>query len=181
MNAIPKREKITMTNQYRRVVTGTNPDGKSAVLFDSSIPLVDKQSGVGGARQEDRGGAASSVTWTTKGFPVDNNDDSSDAGLVKVNTAVDDGTVLRIVQYAPGVKPRHHRTDSIDYAIVMSGSIELELDTETVKLATGDVLVQRGTIHNWINNGSEPCTMAYILIGGKPVTLKNGVTLQAQG
>ena len=169
-----------MPNQYRRVVTGTTPDGKSMVLFDSSLPLAEPAKGKGTDAEVDRHGTASSVTWTTEGFPSDNNG-SSDGGLRKVPTALDDGTVLRLVQYSPGVTPRHHRTNSVDYAIVLSGSIELELDAETVKLNKGDVLVQRGTIHNWINNGTEPCLMAYILIGAKPVTLQNGVTLPAQG
>ena len=169
-----------MTSEVRRVVTGHTPEGKSTVLFDSSIQLAEKESGGGGARQEDRSGAASSVLWTTKGFPAKNNE-SSDAGLLKVGTALSDGTVLRVVQYAPSVTPRHHRTESIDYAVVLSGSIELELDTQSVKLNMGDVLVQQGTIHNWINNGTEPCVMLYALIGAHPVTLENGVTLHAKG
>ncbi len=169
-----------MASQYRRVVTGHTPEGKSTVLFDSSLPLAEPVKGKGGDAEVDRGGAASSVTWTTQGFPSDNRG-SSDEGLRKVPTAEEDGTILRIVQYAPGVTPRHHRTDSIDYAAVLSGSIELELDTETVKLNTGDILIQRGTIHNWINNGTEPCLMFYALVGAHPVKLQNGATLHAQG
>jgi quercetin dioxygenase-like cupin family protein len=76
-----------------------------------------------------------------------------------VSTAETDGTVFRIVQYSPGVTPRHHRTSSVDYAVVLSGSIELELDNATVRLGPGDVLVQRGTIHNWANSGTEPCVI----------------------
>jgi quercetin dioxygenase-like cupin family protein len=167
-----------MANSYRRVVTGHTPQGKSTVLFDSSFQLVEQDSSAG-ARQEDRHGAASSVAWTTQGFPSDNTG-SFDEASRKVHTAQEDGTVLRLVQYSPGVTPRHHRTNSIDYAIVLSGSIELELDTQTAKLNTGDVLVQRGTIHNWINNGTEPCLLAYILIGAHPVTI-NGVTLSPKG
>jgi quercetin dioxygenase-like cupin family protein len=167
-----------MAYQCRRVVTGHTPEGKSTVLYDSSMAMLEEDSGVG-ARQEDRAGAASRVIWTTQGFPVDN-DDPSDTASRKVATAEIDGTVFRIVQYEPGVAPRHHRTNSIDYAVVMSGSIELELDDETVQLATGDVLVQRGTIHNWRNSGHEPCVMAYILIGANPVTI-NGVALPAEG
>ena len=76
--------------------------------------------------------------------------------------------------------PRHHRTNSIDYGVILSGSIQMELDTETVKLDVGDLLVQRGTLHNWINNGTAPCLIAYILIGANPVLI-NGVTLPATG
>ena len=169
-----------MATAYHRVVTGHTPQGKSTVLFDSSMPLVEQAKGAGGDAEVDRHGAASSVAWTTQGFPAQSND-SSEAGLRNVTTALSDGTVLRIVQYAPGVTPRHHRTDPIDYAAVLSGSIELELDTETVKLNPGDILVQRGTVHNWINNGTEPCIMFHALIGADAVSLKSGMTLPPQG
>ena len=68
-------------------------------------------------------------------------------------------------------RPRNHRTNSIDYAVVISGAIEMELDDKVVvKLKAGDVLVQRGTIHNWVNRGSEACVIAFVLISSKPVT-----------
>jgi quercetin dioxygenase-like cupin family protein len=167
-----------MAYESRRVVTGNTPEGKSTVLYDSQLPLLGKNAGAG-VRQEDRTGTAEAVIWTTEGFPV-HNDDSTDTATRKVSTAEPDGTVFRIVQYAPGVAPRHHRTNPIDYAVVLSGSIELELDNTTVLLGPGDVLVQRGTIHNWANNGTEPCVIAFILIGANPVTI-NGVPLPAQG
>ena len=88
--------------------------------------------------------------------------------------------MFRIVQYDPGVAPRNHRTETIDYAIVMSGSIQMDLDGTIVDLQQGDVIVQRGTIHNWINNGTTPCIIAFILIAAKPVDL-NHKTLHAHG
>jgi mannose-6-phosphate isomerase-like protein (cupin superfamily) len=168
-----------MAYECRRIVTGHTPEGKSTVLYDSLVALLEEDSAGSGSRQEDRAGAASSVIWTTQGYPVDN-DDPSDTALRKVHTSESDGTVFRIVQYAPGVAPRHHRTNSIDYAVVMSGSMEMELDTGTVKLTTGDVLIQRGTIHNWVNSGSEPCVVAFVLIGARPATI-DGAPLPAQG
>jgi len=91
------------------------------------------------------------------------------------------GSVFRVVEYAPGRPPRNHRTDSIDYAIVMRGEIDMELDDGvSVHLRAGDVLVQRGTIHNWQNNGSEPCLIAFILIDAKPVEA-GGEVLNATG
>ena len=75
------------------------------------------------------------------------------------------------MRYEPGVSPRNHRTDSIDYAVVISGAIDMELDDGVVvKLKAGDVLVQRGTIHNWVNRGTEACVIAFVLISAKPVT-----------
>lgn len=90
------------------------------------------------------------------------------------------GTVFRVVQYEPGVTPRNHRTDSIDYAVVMSGEIDLELDGITVHLKQCDVLVQRGTVHNWINRGPEPCVIAFALIAAEPVR-RGGNVLHAMG
>jgi mannose-6-phosphate isomerase-like protein (cupin superfamily) len=62
----------------------------------------------------------------------------------------------------------------------MSGEVDMQLDDTTVHLKAGDVLVQRGTIHNWVNRGSEPCVIAFVLIAAKPVTV-GGKVLQAQG
>jgi mannose-6-phosphate isomerase-like protein (cupin superfamily) len=78
------------------------------------------------------------------------------------------------------VAPRNHRTDSIDYAVIMSGEIDMELDVGKVHLKAGDVLVQRGTIHNWVNTGSEPCVIAFTLVAAKSVTAA-GKMLPAQG
>jgi len=78
-----------------------------------------------------------------------------------------DGTVFRLVEYQPGVAPRNHRTQTVDYAIVLSGEIEMELDGTVVTLKQGDALVQRNTIHNWINRGRAPCVIAFVLVPEK--------------
>ena len=119
--------------------------GHAIVAFDETTTNV-----VSG-----RPGAQMSVIWTTQGFPV-NNDGNDDASRRQTGTTLDNGTVFRVVSFGPGVTPRNHRTDSIDYAVVMSGEIDMELDDGvTVRLKAGDVLVQRGTIHNWVNKGTD--------------------------
>src|SRR5499425_2208512 len=158
-----------MAQQFRRVVTGHDAAGRAVVKIDE-VP----KNLVSG-----RPGATSCVVWTTEGFPVDN-DGEEDQGLRKCGTTIDNGTVFRILELAPGVSPRNHRTDSIDYAVVMSGEIDMELDGSIVHLKAGDVLVQRGTIHNWVNRGSEPCVIAFVLIAAKSVTA-GGKVLPAQG
>ena len=158
-----------MALQVRRVVTGHDATGRAIVKIDEIAKNLISS----------RPGATSSVVWTTEGFPV-NNDGEEDEGLRKTGTTLDNGTVFRILQLAPGVSPRNHRTDSIDYAVVMSGEVDMELDDTTVHLKAGDVLVQRGTIHNWINRGTEPCVIAFVLIAAKPVTA-GGRVLNAQG
>ena len=146
-----------MSLDIRRVVTG-HDQGRAKVLIDETVKNVVSQ----------RPGALYSVIWSSEGFPV-NNDDEFDPSSKKIGTTIANGTVFRIVAFAPGVVPRNHRTDSIDYAVVMSGEIDMELDGEAVHLKAGDVLVQRGTIHNWVNRGKEPCIIAFSLIGAEPV------------
>jgi quercetin dioxygenase-like cupin family protein len=159
-----------MSLKIRRVVTGHNETGRAKVEIDEMATNV----------ISNRPGASSCVVWSTKGFPVDN-DGFADPTKASFKTTVDNGTVFRIVRYEPGVTPRNHRTDSIDYAVVISGAIEMELDDGViVKLKAGDVLVQRGTIHNWVNRGTEPCVVAFVLISAKPVTA-NGKPLNAEG
>lgn len=159
-----------MSLQIRRVVTGHDAKGHAKVEIDEIAKNV----------VSSRPGASSCVVWSTKGFPVDN-DGFKDPTTGEFKTTVEGGTVFRIVHYAPGVTPRNHRTDSIDYAVVISGEIEMELDDGVVaKLKAGDVLVQRGTIHNWVNKGTEPCVVAFVLISAKPVTA-SGKPLTAVG
>jgi quercetin dioxygenase-like cupin family protein len=158
-----------MALRVRRVVTGHDDNGKAVVQIDE----------IAGNVKSGRPGQEAAVVWTTEGFPADNSSDS-DASIRPVATSESNGTVFRIVQFNPGVAPRNHRTDSIDYAAVMSGEIDMQLDDATVHLKAGDVLIQRGTIHNWINRGSEPCIIAFALIGAKPVT-RGGKTLEATG
>jgi quercetin dioxygenase-like cupin family protein len=158
-----------MALQIRRVVTGHDASGRACVKIDEIVKNL----------VSSRPGATARVVWTTEGFPVDNTAEE-DAGLRKTGTTLDNGTVFRILELAPGVSPRNHRTDSIDYAVVMAGEVDMELDDTTVHLRAGDVLVQRGTIHNWVNRGTEPCVIAFVLIAAKPVTIGDKV-LHAQG
>jgi quercetin dioxygenase-like cupin family protein len=159
-----------MTLKVRRVVTGHKADGKATVLIDEIAKNVISS----------RPGANSAVVWTTEGFPA-SNDGDADASARKTGTTLENGTVFRVISFGPGVTPRNHRTDSIDYAVVIAGEIDMALDDETVHLKAGDVLIQRGTIHNWINNGTEPCIIAFVLIAAKSVTTSSGKVLPAQG
>ena len=158
-----------MAVQVRRVVTGHDAKGRAVVKIDEVSKNIISS----------RPGQTACVVWTTESFPVNNTGDA-DEGLRKVGTALKNGTVVRVVEFAPGVAPRNHRTDSIDYAIVVSGEIDMEFDDSVVHLKAGDVLVQRGTIHNWVNRGTQPCVMAFILIDAKPVEV-DGKVLNAVG
>ena len=159
-----------MSLTVRRVVTGHDKNGRAIVAIDETAKNV----------TQGRPGAHAAVIWTSEGFPVDNGGDGDSSGR-KVGTTLDNGTVFRVVSFGPGVQRRNHRTDSIDYATVISGEIDMELDDgKSVHLKAGDVLVQRGTIHNWVNKGAVPCVIAFTLVSAKPVTA-GGKPLTARG
>jgi quercetin dioxygenase-like cupin family protein len=158
-----------MSLQVRRVVTGHDADGRAVVKIDELVRTVTSR----------RPGHAATVVWTTEGSPA-NNDGDKDGGLRDDVIPLPNGTVFRVIKYDPGVAPRMHRTDSIDYIVVMSGEIDMRLEDETVHLKAGDVVVQRGTIHDWVNNGTEPCVIAFVLIDAKPVSTA-GKTLESRG
>jgi mannose-6-phosphate isomerase-like protein (cupin superfamily) len=167
----------------RRIVTGHDAKGKAVALFDSPLQ----------AKQRSAGGNGMTMLWTTSEFPVDASASTDRAqGHVGVPPAAN-GTVFRIVDFAPtqahegpvdhhqilismGIDPatqgyaRHantHRTKTIDYAIVLDGEIDMLLDDSEVHVKAGDVLVQQGTNHAWVNNGTKPCRVVFILIDGK--------------
>jgi quercetin dioxygenase-like cupin family protein len=159
-----------MSVRVRRLVTGHDGGGRAVVKIDELAKNV----------VSNRPGASSCVIWTTDTNPVDNSGDA-DTSTRKVGTTLAGGTVFRVVEFAPGAAPRVHRTDSIDYACVLSGEIDMELEKgEEVHLKAGDVLVQRGTVHCWINRGVTPCTIAFVLVDAKPVT-SGGKVLNAFG
>jgi quercetin dioxygenase-like cupin family protein len=163
-------EEEAMALRVRRVVTGHDAAGKAIVQIDEISKNL----------RSARPGAEACVIWTSEGFPIDNTG-SADEGLRETGTTHDNGTVFRILELQPGNTPRIHRTDSLDYAIIMKGEIDMELETgDITHLKAGDVIVQRGTVHNWVNRGPEPCVIAFVLIAAKPVEA-GGKVLKAFG
>jgi len=159
-----------MALRVRRVVTGHDSNGRAIAQIDEISKNL----------RSARPGAEACVVWTSQGFPVDNTGDA-DEGLRETGTTLEGGTVFRILELQPGNTPRIHRTDSLDYAVIMSGEIDMELESGDITyLRAGDVIVQRGTVHNWINRGPAPCVIAFILITAKPVEA-GGKVLQAFG
>lgn len=165
--------------EIRRVVTKLDPSGKAVVMIDEKTKLVTPRppNGVANIWVADK--AQPDFTAT------------EDRAKAKVGVAPKAGSIFRVVDFAPesagghptdvnammkivgadapkkGLPPRHpgmHRTRSLDYAIVMSGEIDMLLDEAEVHLKAGDVVVQQATNHSWVNRGSEPCRIAFILI-----------------
>jgi quercetin dioxygenase-like cupin family protein len=139
----------------RRIVTGHNGQGLAEVRSDESFASELIASG----------DAEFALLWTTATVPADNNDEtdgrSREAGLT-----INQGSVCRIVDFLPGGTSPMHRTNSIDYGIVMSGEIELELDDGSKTLAgPHSVIVQRGTNHKWRNpSATDYARVVFVLI-----------------
>jgi uncharacterized cupin superfamily protein len=156
-----------MTMEVRRVVTGHDANGKAIVSTDERLTAVTRPG---------RTGIAGCEIWSTDRMPVDNSDAAAIAqrqGFVRRYNYVGSGqgTVVRITEFAPGSPKFMHRTETVDYAILLSGECDLELDDGvTVHLMQGDVVVQRGTMHAGVNNGTQPCVFAFILIDAEPVS-----------
>jgi quercetin dioxygenase-like cupin family protein len=141
----------------RRVVTAFDEQGKSYAKWDHEVKAL-----------SGRPGFSFFPMWATKNLPAEMTEE--DPNMWELGTSLAGGSVFRIGRYEPGTTARWHRTDSVDYAICLSGEMWMQLDKGEVHLKPGDVVIQRGTIHNWVNRGAEPCLMIFVLIataGGK--------------
>ena len=148
-----------MTPSFRRIVTDHNEQGLSVIrAIDTLTP-----------RLIDSGDAAFQLVWATPTVPADLNDGSD--GMLPAGKTLQGGSVIRIVDMLPGRASPLHRSWSIDYGIILSGDLELELDDGSVTaLSAGDIVVQRATNHLWRNPSPDRvCRIAFILIEAKPV------------
>ena len=99
--------------------------------------------------------------WCTDSMPADigTGEDAEDMGARILGTAPpENGTRFIVMEFAPGIESEMHRTETIDYIAVLDGEIDMDMDDSTVKLRAGDVMVQRGTNHAWVNRA--PCRPA---------------------
>lgn len=150
----------------QRVVTGHDAQGRAVFKSEDVTPT----------KMIPSGDAAFLTVWTTATVPADNNDETDgrerDAGLT-----LNQGSVIRIVDMLPGKESPMHRTNSIDYGIVIEGEIELELDDGAKRtVRQGGIIVQRGTMHLWRNTSDKVCRIAFVLIEA-PAYMHNGVPL----
>ena len=145
--------------KLRRIVTGHDAQGRAIVWKDGAPPRE-----FSGAEK-----IVATLVWATDATPFDYRRDE-DMGERQLGIAPPPGgTRFSVVEIQPGNAPYLHRTDSIDYVICLQGEVEMQLDDRAaVKLVAGDVLVQRGTNHAWVNRGSVPCRLAVVLVDGKP-------------
>jgi quercetin dioxygenase-like cupin family protein len=148
-----------MSEKIRRVVTGHAENGAAVFTGDELFDTVNIPSG----------DAAFRTIWTTLNVPADLNDET-DGAKRDAGTTLKGGSVIRIVDMLPNCSSPMHRSSSIDYGIIISGKIELELDKGVVKtMGKGDIIVQRGTIHKWRNPSKKKiCRIVFVLTEAKP-------------
>ncbi len=171
----------------RRVVTGVNSEGKSVLVSDGAPPRS--------ATLESLGGVSLTDLWHLPGAaqsPADGGDLDHYANLV----APPGGLHWRLTVFPPDAerpanvepddfvaelnekmpdwqdhfdmsRPGMHKTETIDFGVVLSGEVWLELDEGEVHLTAGDCVVQRGTMHAWRNRSDKPCLMSFVLIDAR--------------
>jgi quercetin dioxygenase-like cupin family protein len=162
----PTPEGITITPpspEIRRIVTTHDPGGTALVMNDGPPP---------GFRGSGRGNV-SSLIWSTDETPAEIWT-AEDFGARTLGTQPPPlGSRFCIIDYPPGTPGRMHRTETADFIVCMAGGIDMEMDDGLiVHLYPGDVMVQQGTNHSWINNGTETCRLAIALLDAKPLDSK---------
>jgi len=164
----------------RRLVTG-HREGRAVVLFDSAAP---------NQKLRQASGLVSTLLWVTDEAPADISGKADRAAREIGVPPPPNGSIFRVVDFPPegGTRSREavlkemgvadhggarhaamHRTRSVDYAIVIEGAIDMLLDDSEVHLEAGDVLVQQGTNHAWVNRGDRPCRIAFVLIDAQEI------------
>ena len=171
-------------SDVRRVVTGLDSNDKAIALFDSVLPLAPGKSG-----------NPATNLWITDSSPPGFSSKEDNATKPIGLTPPDNGTVIRVVEFPPlssdaeakmgpnlmmkvvgdhaptrGLPVKHplmHRTRTVDYAIIMSGEMDMMLDDAVVHVKAGDVVIQQATNHAWINRGPEPCRVIFVLMDSK--------------
>jgi quercetin dioxygenase-like cupin family protein len=172
-----------MAKKIRRVVTGHDQHGRATVIRDDEATCI--------LHRPNRPGVTLTNLWQADKSPaaMEVQHDPVDGPLIL--HPPQNGSVFRIVQFDPedpevlknldgksafaemgaaaniiedARHPFMHRTDSLDYAVVLSGEIYMMMDDEDYLLKAGDTVVQQGTNHAWSNRGAEPCLIAFILL-----------------
>lgn len=146
----------------RRVITGHDSKNIAKVIIDG--PATNTKT--------PRDGVSSTLMWSSDEMPADIavGEGVEDMGARILGTAPpQNGSRFIVMEFAPGIASEMHRTETIDYIAVLSGEIDMDMDQSTVKLKAGDIMVQRGTNHAWVNRSKAPARLAIVLLDAKPL------------
>jgi hypothetical protein len=156
----------------RRIVTGHDKNGRAIVADDELVSSKPRH--VENALGDKT--IYSADLWGTAERPVRNDEgvlaEQRVGGRNLPETAKGERTIFRIVTLPPGSASPMHRTETVDYAVLLEGECDLVLDGgEVVSCRAGDVVVQRGSMHSWVNRSSAQCRWAWVLIDAEPVMM----------
>ena len=160
--------KLSANPPIRRVVTGHDNNRVAKVLMDAPATNA-KGPGTG---------LVSTLIWSTDRTPaqVPIGEEIEDMGARMLGSAPPpSGSRFTVIEFPPGVVSAMHRTETIDYVIVIEGEIDMDMDDSTVKLHQGDVMVQRGTNHAWVNRSDKKARVAFVLIDAEPLGIGHPV------
>ncbi|KII93745.1 hypothetical protein PLICRDRAFT_171460 [Plicaturopsis crispa FD-325 SS-3] len=152
----------------RRIVAAHDANGIAVIQSDGAVP-AETMAGNSGIR--------SAAIWVTQdGLPTNDNNNSVDGATRKVEgwgIVEQNGTNLRYTDLAPGASTPMHRTSSMDYNILVHGSITLITDdgAETTLSTPGDTVIQKGNMHAWRNPGTEWARWVAVILPAIPVTV----------
>ncbi len=148
--------------KIRRVITGHDSKNVAKVIIDG--PATNTKT--------PRDGVSSTLMWSTDTMPADIaiGEGAEDMGARILGTAPpENGSRFIVMEFGPGIASEMHRTETIDYIAVLSGEIDMDMDDSTVTLKAGDIMVQRGTNHAWVNRSKEPARLVIVLLDAKPL------------
>jgi quercetin dioxygenase-like cupin family protein len=152
-----------MANEpIRRVITGHDGNNVAKVILEGPATNTKRP----------RDGVSSTLMWCSDRMPTDIavGANVEDMGARILGTAPPaNGSRFIVMEFAPGIASEMHRTETIDYIVMLSGEIEMDMDDSTVKLRAGDIMVQRGTNHAWANRGTAPARLAIVLLDARPL------------
>jgi len=151
----------------RHIVTAHDKDGNPNIIVDGPAPLKSFAPGAN----------AFAVLHSTHEFPMNNTAELVKAppGPPKVSA---NGTILAVTDFGPGLSSPMHRTETLDYCFMLEGEIELEFEKgPTITIKKGDIITQRGGIHQWHNRTKTWARIACVMIAAEKVKTENGQTL----
>ncbi|MBN3822871.1 cupin domain-containing protein [Burkholderia sp. Ac-20384] len=146
-----------MAFTHRRIVTGLDNEGKSCVVSDKTLNQIPECQGV------------PAVIWKTDGYPVSNVGNDEAAAPFGTDTFTSSTFFLLFSPSSSDAPSAWHTTDTIDYVVVLSGKVLLELETGSVELKAGDLIVDRGVKHSWRETGGQPATLLAAVVRAEPL------------
>jgi quercetin dioxygenase-like cupin family protein len=170
---------VNMAVPIRRVITAHEPKGLAVFASDDTLTPYDPNTTPAFTIPEPGAGFGVIQIHRARSFPVDNQRPLSEPHKTLVPLADTKGPSCRIIDLPPAQSGWFHRTLSLDYGVVLSGTVSLVTDRGEEKvLNTHDVIVCRGTNHEWINRGNDLARIFVVLIPSLPIVTEDGQSLE---